>query len=53
MKEYAAWKSIFQKSPDAASVHPNHAQFLNYYEKNDKNEELEVQDKNKKFFGLF
>tara|TARA_R100001443_G_scaffold20870_3_gene33086 strand:- start:1745 stop:1921 length:177 start_codon:yes stop_codon:yes gene_type:complete len=54
MKQYNAWVGIFEKSPDAASVHPMHTKFLNYYNKQQmQNKEKQIQAENKKFFGLF
>mgnify|MGYP005994486953 CR=1 FL=1 len=49
---YKGWVKLYQKNPDVAMMHNKANEFLQQY-KQDQKKDMGVQDKNKKFFGLF
>jgi len=42
--EYKGWLKIYTKNPDAAETHPKHAEFLKYYQSQEKEDDVDIED---------
>ena len=42
--EYKGWLKIYTKNPDAAETHPKHVEFLKYYQSQEKEDEVDIED---------